>query len=89
MSFKSNFEKFKCKNCDFSRHSENGLKTHVTKTHKEKTENVEETFPKQCSLCNLFFKNSKCFYGPRKCQPWPSDQRNLPTKDFFSDQKYL
>ena len=59
MSFKSNFEKIKCKKCDFSTNSENGLKTHVTKKHKEKTENVEKTFPKQCSLCNLVFKNKK------------------------------
>ena len=28
-------------------------------------------------------KNAKCFSGPRKCQPWPSDQKNLPTKFFF------
>ena len=59
MSFKSNFEKFKCNKCDFSTNSENGLKLHVTKKHEEKTENVEETFPKQCSLCNLVFKNKK------------------------------
>ena len=38
---------------------------------------------------DVIHKNAKCFYGPRKCQPWPSDQRNLPPKDFFSDQKYL
>ena len=28
-------------------------------------------------------KNAKCFTEPRKCQTWPSDQKNLPTKVFF------
>jgi len=35
------------------------LKTHVTEKYKEKTENAEETFLKQCSLCNLVYKNKK------------------------------
>ena len=37
MSFKLNFEKFKCKKCDFSTNSENELQTHVTEKYKEKT----------------------------------------------------
>ena len=46
MGFNSNFEKFKCKKSDFSTNLENRLKTHFTKNHKEKTENVKETFLK-------------------------------------------
>ena len=57
--FKANSEKFKCQKCDFSTNSENGLKTHVTKKHKEQKQNIKETFPKQCSLCDLIFKSKK------------------------------
>jgi hypothetical protein len=58
-NLKTSFNRFKCDKCDFSTNSENGLKTHNTKKHKDQKENSEEIFPKQCSLCDLLLNNNK------------------------------
>ena len=52
-----NKNKFKCEKCSFVTNSENGLKTHVTKKHKDKIEMNEKNFPQQCSLCDETLDN--------------------------------
>ena len=56
---KTSLNRFKCDKCDFSTISENGLKTHNTKKHKDKIQISEDIFPKQCSVCDLLLNNKK------------------------------
>ena len=58
-SLKTNVKRFKCEKCDFSTTSENGLKTHVTRKHKNPQDNTQDIFPKQCSLCDQNVNNKK------------------------------
>ena len=52
-----NKNKFKCEKCSFATNSENGLKTHVTRKHKNQIEITENKFPQQCSLCDEILNN--------------------------------
>ena len=52
--------KFKCNECNFRTSSDQGLKSHITKKHKElnrKEENLK--FPRPCDFCDEEFKNKR------------------------------
>ena len=49
--------KFKCKQCEYSTGSEQGLKSHISKKHKPTTESLE--FPRSCHLCDKNLQSIK------------------------------
>ena len=51
--------KFKCDECKFVTNSETALKSHMTKKHKKEKFVDDSIYPKQCSLCEKVYKNSK------------------------------
>ena len=46
----------KCAKCTFTSNSEQGVKTHVSRKHKQET---AESFPQTCNFCETVFKNKK------------------------------
>ena len=57
-SIKTREIKYACDKCNFSSNSANGLKTHMTKKHKNKRETDKSKFPQECSLCDLILNDS-------------------------------
>ena len=51
--------KFKCDECNFVTNSETVLKSHMTKKHKTEKVVDDNIYPKQCSLCEKVYNNSK------------------------------
>ena len=49
-------ESFQCDKCSFSSSSEHGLKTHMSKKHKEFQENNSS---QQCTFCDFVFSDEK------------------------------
>ena len=47
-------EKLKCKECDFTTTSEQGLKTHSKRKHEE-----IKKYPRSCELCEFKLKNKQ------------------------------
>ena len=49
--------RFKCKQCDYTTGSEQGLKAHISKKHKQTVDSLD--FPRMCSLCEKDLESSK------------------------------
>ena len=49
--------KFKCKQCDYTTGSEQGLKTHISKKHKQMEGSLD--FPRSCNLCEKELESLK------------------------------
>ena len=49
--------KFKCKQCEYTTGSEQGLKTHISKKHKPTAESLD--FPRSCHLCEKNLQSLK------------------------------
>ena len=49
--------KFKCKQCEYTTGSEQGLKTHISKKHKPTAESLD--FPRSCHLCDKNLQSLK------------------------------
>ena len=48
---------FKCEKCNFVTNSEQGLKTHISKKHRDQIEINGKDFPQQCRLCEKTLKD--------------------------------
>ena len=49
----------KCSQCDFTSHSDQGLKTHIKRKHSAAISENQEKCSKSCDLCGKEFKNEK------------------------------
>ena len=48
---------FNCEKCNFVTNSEQGLKTHISKKHRDQIEINGKDFPQQCRLCEKTLKD--------------------------------
>ena len=75
--------KFKCNECDFRTVSEQGLKSHMTRKHKEVRKEENLKFPRTCDFCEEEFKNKREMNKHMRMHSYTHVQFQCDKCDFF------